>query len=555
MGQPDEAHDPLKLLRQRAEEALRGKPVILDDLSSQDIQYLLHELQVYQEELTLQNHELRRAQLELEAARDQYADLYDFAPAGYCTLDRRDLIVEANQTLVELIGVERKDIIDHKLSQFVEPGDQDEYYLHRQRAFEDGQRQVTELRMVRRTGERISVHLESVPDHRDPARLRVMLSDITGLKQAEAARRASEARLQLATEAANIGTWDWDLVADELTLNQRCKALFGRPAGAAVTFATILNAVHPGDRAKKEQLAAHMRATQELCECEYRVIWPDGSLHWVLEIGRSYTGAGGMPARMAGIALDISRQKANEQKLKENAAELAKLNHELQDFAFIASHDLQEPLRKIRAFGERLKTKTGGRLSAEEQDFVVRMESAAQRMQKMIDSLLAYSQVSTHTQPYSLVDLAQITNEVLSDLEFQIEQKGAKVEVGELGTIEADPLQMRLLLQNLIGNALKFSPPGVPPHVRVCSKAFNRAGSGEELLEISVEDHGIGFDMALAERLFQPFQRLVGRSEYAGNGVGLAICRKIVERHGGSIAARSTPGQGATFIVTLPVQR
>jgi PAS domain S-box-containing protein len=246
---------------------------------------------------------------------------------------------------------------------------------------------------------------------------------------------------------------------------------------------------------------------------------------------------------------DITERRRVEEAVRIYAEKLERSNRDLQDFAFVASHDLQEPLRKIRAFGERLADKYAASIDEEAQDWLERMQSAAQRMQIMVNSLLDYSRVATRGQPFQPVDLNDTFKEVLSDLELRIETSGGRVEVAQLPTIQADPAQMRQLLLNLIGNALKFSRPGVPPQVRV----YARSGTAAQgRVEIVVEDNGIGFDMQFLERLFQPFQRLHGRSQYEGSGIGLAICRKIVERHGGSITAQSTPGQGSAFIVGLP---
>jgi light-regulated signal transduction histidine kinase (bacteriophytochrome) len=189
------------------------------------------------------------------------------------------------------------------------------------------------------------------------------------------------------------------------------------------------------------------------------------------------------------------------------------------------------------------------------------MQSAAARMQTLINDLLTFSRVISTTQPFVPVELGQVTREVLTDLEVRIEQTKAKVEVGELCTIEADPLQMRQLLQNLIGNALKFQPPNAQPVVKISAQIIKRVlGSGgetepaDEICELKVEDNGIGFEEKYTDKIFAVFQRLHGRTDFEGTGVGLAVCRRITDRHGGSITAKSKLGEGATFIITLPVK-
>jgi signal transduction histidine kinase len=243
---------------------------------------------------------------------------------------------------------------------------------------------------------------------------------------------------------------------------------------------------------------------------------------------------------------------ANEH-LRQSTLELERSNRELQDFAFVASHDLQEPLRKIQAFGDRLRGKHGEALGPEGIDYLERMQRAAHRMHVLINDLLTFSRVTSKGQPFVPADLGQIAREVLSDLEVRVEQTGARVEIGGLPTRDADPLQMRQLLQNLIGNALKFHRDGEPPHVRVSASVL--ADGGPPRARIVVADNGIGFDMKYLDRIFTPFQRLHGRQEYEGTGMGLAVCRRIVERHGGTLTAESAPGEGSRFLVTLPVRQ
>jgi signal transduction histidine kinase len=234
-------------------------------------------------------------------------------------------------------------------------------------------------------------------------------------------------------------------------------------------------------------------------------------------------------------------------KLSATYAQLEHKNQELQEFAFIASHDLSEPLRKIQTFGDLLKAKSANRLSEQERDYVSRMTGAANRMQELLDALLRYSRVDTKGQDFSPVKLHEVVRGATDDLEMAIRDVEAQVEIDPLPTVEGDPQQLRQLLQNLISNALKYHRSEVKPFVKIYGETDDGTG------RIFVEDNGIGFDEKYVDKIFQPFQRLHGRNEYSGIGMGLAICRKIVERHKGTITAKSTPGKGSTFIVTLPV--
>ena len=256
--------------------------------------------------------------------------------------------------------------------------------------------------------------------------------------------------------------------------------------------------------------------------------------------------------------VDITERKRAEAILRAYAEKLQQSNRELQDFAYVASHDLQEPLRKVASFGERLRTRFAGALGEQGLDYLRRMEGATARMQGLIEDLLSLSRVTTQADPFEAVDLGAVAGEVLSDLEARLEETGGAVEVGHLPTVEADRGQMRQLLQNLIGNSLKFHGDEGPPSVRVYAEPEERApasGGRPPRFRLVVEDNGIGFDEGHLSRIFAPFERLHGRGAYEGTGMGLAICRKVVERHGGEITASSSPGQGGGFTVTLPLKQ
>ena len=259
---------------------------------------------------------------------------------------------------------------------------------------------------------------------------------------------------------------------------------------------------------------------------------------------------------------DISLRKKAEEQQARYAAELERSNRDLEQFAYVASHDLQEPLRKIRTFGDRLELKCREALDETGRECVERMQNAAARMQTLIDDLLdLLPRDHAGTGLRAAWISAQIAREVVSDLEVQIEHAGGRVEVGKLPTIQADPLQMRQLLQNLIGNALKFRRPDEPAagENRGPLRGGRRQREGreghaqDEMCRLTVEDNGIGFDPRHQERIFGIFQRLHPREVYEGTGIGLALCRKIAEHHGGAITARATPATASTFEVLLPV--
>ena len=293
----------------------------------------------------------------------------------------------------------------------------------------------------------------------------------------------------------------------------------------------------------------------------------DGSFYWVDTTIVPFLNARGKPYQYLAIRSDITERKLAEIKLKIEMEEhkrtmqglqrltksLEESNRELQDFAYVSSHDLQEPLRKIQAFGDYLKSTCQDSLSEKGRDCLERMLNAASRAQVLINDLLAFSRVTTKAKPFEPVDLSEVLEGVLSDLEIRIEQTGATIEADRLPVVQVDALQMRQIFQNLLSNALKFRREGVASLIQVRSHLYQQ--QGRDYCELRIIDNGIGFEQKYADRIFRIFERLHGRKTYQGSGVGLAICRKIAKRHGGTLIAQSELGQGATFILTLPVHQ
>ena len=239
--------------------------------------------------------------------------------------------------------------------------------------------------------------------------------------------------------------------------------------------------------------------------------------------------------------------KAYADELERSNQELERSNQELENFAYIASHDLREPLRKIQIFGDRLQAKYGHLLDKRGKDYIDRMQSSSARMQLFVEDLLAYSRLSTTTQNFQLTNLNHVLQDVLDDIRLQIHESEADIQYDELPNLEVNPTQIRHLFQNLLSNAIKFQQPDATPIIQITSTATQ-----DSLVQIEVIDNGIGFAPEYAERIFGMFQRLHGRSAYKGTGIGLAICRKIVEQHQGTLTATAVKGEGATFTIQLP---
>jgi light-regulated signal transduction histidine kinase (bacteriophytochrome) len=254
------------------------------------------------------------------------------------------------------------------------------------------------------------------------------------------------------------------------------------------------------------------------------------------------------------VVRDVTERKRYEAELRAHGDALARSNAELEQFAYVASHDLQEPLRMVASYTQLLQRRYEGQLDAPADTYIHFAVDGAQRMQALINDLLALSRVGTQGKPFQPVDVGAVVRRVLRSLGRALEESGGTVDVGPLPTVRGDAGQLEQLLQNLVANALKFRRPDVPPHVSV--SAERREGPhvphGAEWV-CAVRDNGIGFEQEFAEQIFVVFQRLHTRTEYPGTGVGLAICKKIVERHGGRIWAESAPNAGTTFYFTLPI--
>ncbi|MCE5243033.1 MAG: MASE3 domain-containing protein [Syntrophobacteraceae bacterium] len=370
---------------------------------------------------------------------------------------------------------------------------------------------------------------------------------------AEEALRRSELKYRELVQNANSIIVRLDSEGNIVFFNEYAQMFFGFKEEEILgrhPLGTIVPETDSSGKDLKTLLREVINDAEKHGNSENENIRKNGERVWVSWTNKALFDENGSFCGVLCIGNDITRRKRIEE-------ELERSNRELQDFAFIASHDLQEPLRKIYMFGDFLARKHGESLSEQGQDYLRRMRTASVRMRELIDSLLEYSRVRTKSNPFSVVDLNEVVRGVLSDLETLIEKTGAVVTTEGLPIIEADANQMRQLFQNLIGNALKYHGQA-PPSVKITGSPAPKdddEGIQTARWQILVADNGIGFDEKYAEQIFAPFRRLHGRSDYEGTGMGLAICRKIVERHGGSITASSIPGKGSRFTIDLPAQQ
>lgn len=405
----------------------------------------------------------------------------------------------------------------------------------------------------------LEIQLTLIEYEHQEAVLCLLVRDVSAQRHAEAAQAKEFALLKKILHTIPDLIWVKDREGAYLACNPRFERFFGARE-AEIVGKTDYDFV---SRDQADFFRAHDRAAIAAGQPtinEEQVTYTDDGHHEHLEtIKTPMIDPQGQIIGVLGIARDITALRHTEEALRTSQealrvsnTRLTVSNQELQEFVYVASHDLQEPLRKVATFGERLKEKFAAVLGDNGRDYLERMLSATVRMQTLIEDLLLLSRVNTTAQQPVIVDLNKILTEVLSDLEIALERTGGKVIPGPLPQLLADPTQMRQLLQNLIGNALKFHRLEQPPQVNISAKREETAQDNPRW-HLTITDNGIGFDQSYAEQIFQPFARLHGRSSgYHGTGIGLTVCRKIVLRHHGEIWAESRPGFGASFHLLLP---
>ena len=372
-------------------------------------------------------------------------------------------------------------------------------------------------------------------------------------------------QMETAESIFSYGSWIYNVSESYVTYSEGLFRLLGLPPvdypEGKIQRLVYNQFIIPQDRQMFADFLANVIAHKKTdFYLEHQIIDAQGKLKHVVMKAKCFYDGDGEISRILGVVADRSEVETYQIELERRLVALKKSNSELEQFAYVASHDLQEPLRKIISFGERLNLKYANKLGDEGKFFVERMTNAANRMQTLIQDLLTYSRVSRHSESFETVDLKQVLKQVLDDLELKIQEKQATITFENLPTINAQSFQMYQLFQNLFTNALKFTKSEVPAVITVkCSVATpSEVKENPALLplgnyyRITVSDNGIGLEDEYAERIFALFQRLHGRSEYEGTGLGLAICRKIVEGHQGQIKAKGTLGVGTEFTIYLP---
>jgi PAS domain S-box-containing protein len=370
--------------------------------------------------------------------------------------------------------------------------------------------------------------------------VRTAVSDITDRKQMDENIRLLATVVRNSNDAVTVQDFEGRIIS----WNRGAELMYGYSEDEAFQM-TIWRLMPASKRTEQEQLVRRLRAGETIHSFETQRLTREGRLLDVWLTVTKLVDDAGTPVGIASTDRDITERKRTEEVLKKTIADMDRSNKELEQFAYVASHDLQEPLRMVASFTQLLAKRYKDKLDADANEFIGYAVDGANRMQKMINDLLSYSRVGTRGKPFEAVGCTAILNQALTNLRMVIEETGAMITQDPLPTVMGEESQLVQLFQNLIDNAIKFRREE-PPRIHISAE-----DRGNDWF-FSIKDNGIGIDPQYNERIFIIFQRLHRREEYPGTGIGLTICKKIVERHGGRVWVDSQPGNGSTFYFTIP---
>ncbi|RJQ49067.1 MAG: PAS domain S-box protein [Nitrospiraceae bacterium] len=484
---------------------------------------------------------LIRAKLEWERTFDSVPDLI-------AILDNRHRVVRVNRAMANQLGLTPEDCVGMPCYKYVHGMSEPPAFCPHSQTIKDGCQHFSELFEDRLGGDMLVSTTPILNEQGEITGSVHVARNISELKQAERSLIESEKRLNKSQEIAHLGSWELDLTNNRLYWSDEVYRIFGlKPQEFSATYQAFLEAVHPDDRAAVDAAySSSLREGRDTYEIEHRVVRKaTGEVRIVHEKCEHFRDETGRIIRSAGMVHDITGRKKVEEEREHLLEELVRSNKELEQFAFIASHDLQEPLRTISSYVQLINHRYKDRLDGDAEEFINYVVSGTTHMQKLLNDLLSYSRAGSHGEPFKLTDLNSVISKATANLKIAIDGSSAVIEHESLPAVFADEVQMVQVFQNLIGNAIKFRSED-PPSVHIA------ADMDRNEWVICVSDNGIGINPKYFSRIFHVFKRLHSREKYDGTGIGLAICKKIVERHGGRIWVKSEPGKGSTFCFTIP---
>ena len=493
--------------------------------------------------------------------------LFDSVEDLMAVLDKEGNYISVNKKVEEVYNLKRKEIIGKKISDIfpsVRNSDMLEN-LKRAAAGETVHNIAYRSTVNGKYYENFYIPLRN--EHHEIYGVLVIGHDNTAIMQAAENIDIINTKLTEAQRLAHIGNWEWDIVGDKITWSDELYRIFGLvPREFEASFQTFVRYIHPEERDHVSKIIQDAFVNHQPFNFYHRVVRPDGTIRILHGRGEVTMNEDGQPISMAGTAQDVTELKQAENEIRKITDELMRYNKELEQinkalesFTFVASHDLQEPVRKIRTFLNLIAEKETGNLSEKSKDYMNRTIRAATQMQQLIHDLLLYSRTTTSSEHFKKTDLNNILHDVTTELKEMIEEKNAFVVTERLPELEVIPFQFHQLFVNMISNSLKFSGADRKPHIHIKADMVDKdsleltnGNIYERYYRITISDNGIGFDPRYDDKIFDLFQRLHSKNKYSGTGIGLAICKKIIENHDGFITAHGEPDKGATFIVYLP---
>ena len=530
-------------LREKAEKVLQNQTN-----QSKSVDEVIYELRVHQIQLEMQNEELRKAQIELEDSRRQYFELYDLAPVGYLTVDGKGIIKRVNLTVADILGIPRENLINSAFIIYIAPNYRRTYHKHTQDVIKSQSKQQCDIELLSQNNIPLFASLNTIAVYDkegDFKEFRIILTNTTEHKKVEDAFAKKKDELQTIFDSSRSFIFYKDKENRFLQVNKAFAEILGQPREK-------LEGISLFDIFPKEQAEAYWKDDKEVMKSErpkFNIVEPmpyKDTIRYVQTDKIPYRDVNGNIIGIIGFAVDITERKQTEEELELTMKKLQRSNKELGHFAYVASHDLKEPLRMISSFLQLLERRYNDKLDQDATEFIEFAVSGAKRMDAMINDLLEYSQVANKERDRINVNFNEVIEQVFLILKISIDENHAVITHDLLPTITADEKMMVQLFQNLIGNAIKYKGKETPKiHISSHRK-------GNEYV-FTVKDNGIGISPEHMERIFTIFKRLHTQEEYKGTGIGLSIAQKIIHRHHGNIWAESELGNGTTFYFTIPI--
>lgn len=484
----------------------------------------------------------------LKESEQRYRDLYNRTPVMLHSIDNRGRLLSVSDYWLKSLGYTRAEVLGRRSTEFLTKASQEKAKAILAEYFRVGYCVDIPYQMVKKNGEVIDILLSATAERDSTGeivRSLAVITDVTEQKKAFDALQKSERSLAESQRLASIGNWAVNMARDEWFWSEEMYRIHGIQPTAPLGVAYLSSLIHPDDFPNVRKQLNLIALENPKLTYIHRIVRPDGTVRWVQQRVSVEFDSDDNQIRRFGTCQDITEQKEMEAVLARHVDELARSNQDLEQFAYIASHDLREPLRKVQSFAELLARRYQERLDERGNLYISHIVDGAQRMQMLIRDVLDYSRVGRDHIQREWVDMNQLVRLALINLDAEIQASGVEIQVEPLPTVYAVRSQMAQLVQNLVENAIKFRRTCTP---RVCV-------SGQEDntgWTFQVEDNGIGIEDAYASRVFDMFGRLHSKEQYAGSGIGLALCKKIVEYHGGTLEFDSRVGQGTKFYFTIP---